>query len=78
MEAPIAVLDVRGLSCPEPVFRARSALIRGKGAALDALTDSAASRDNLLRLAGREGRKAEVRDQADGSWMVRFSKAARG
>lgn len=67
------VLDVRGLACPEPVFRARTALLKGKGAALDAHTDSATTRDNLVRLAGREHRTAEVLDQGDGTWIVRFN-----
>lgn len=73
IKSEAAVLDVRGLACPEPVFRARTALLKGRGAGLDAHTDSAATRDNLVRLAGRERRAVEVLDRPDGTWIVRFA-----
>jgi TusA-related sulfurtransferase len=67
------VLDVRGFACPEPVLRARTALIRGKGMGLSVHTDNATSRDNLVRLAKREARQSEILDQGDGSWIIAFS-----
>ena len=42
------LIDCRGLSCPEPVLRAKAALEQG-GGPFEILVDNEASRDNVLR-----------------------------
>lgn len=65
------VVDARGYACPEPVMLARSGLLRNKGKALRVLVDTATSRDNLLRLAAREGVDASA-EAYEGGFAVDF------
>jgi tRNA 2-thiouridine synthesizing protein A len=46
-------VDVRGLSCPEPVLRVREEMARG--CILMVLVDNATARDNVQRLAATRG-----------------------
>jgi tRNA 2-thiouridine synthesizing protein A len=64
----IITVDARGLACPEPLMRAKSALNRSGGKAVEVTVDTATSRDNILRMAKREGRDAAAR--ADGDLFV--------
>ena len=51
----ITTVDARGYACPEPVMLARSALLRNKGKPVRVLVDTMTARDNVSRLAVREG-----------------------
>lgn len=53
-------IDARGLSCPEPMMMARNALKTSNGDAVRVLVSSATSRDNVMNLAKRSKRTAEV------------------
>lgn len=53
-------IDVRGLSCPEPVLILMDEMDADPKAKLVALSDAAHTRDNLVKLAAEYGRKATV------------------
>lgn len=53
-------IDVRGLSCPEPVLIVMDAMDEHPGKTLIVRSDAAHTRDNLMKLAATEGRKATV------------------
>lgn len=55
-------IDVRGLSCPEPVLILMDEMDAAPKEPLLVLSDAAHTRDNLVRLAETEGRQAEVRE----------------
>lgn len=56
-------IDVRGLSCPEPVLIVMDEMDAAPGEELVILSDAAHTRDNLLKLANEYGRdgKYEMR-----------------
>ena len=55
-------IDVRGLSCPEPVLMVMDAMDEAPGEELVILSDAAHTRDNLVKLAQTEGRKVYVKE----------------
>lgn len=57
--------DARGLACPEPIMRAKMAMNRAKGNAVEVLVDTVTARDNVVRMAGREGRETSVTVEGD-------------
>ncbi|MHB1295346.1 MAG: sulfurtransferase TusA family protein [Anaerolineae bacterium] len=59
------VVDARGLSCPQPVILARQALKQG-GFPVQVLVDTATSRDNVTRLAEKQGLQVKVAATDDG------------
>jgi len=59
------IVDAKGLACPEPLMMAKSALNRSGGKAVEVTVDTATSRDNILRMARREGREAAARVEGD-------------
>lgn len=59
-------VDARGLSCPQPVLMTKRALQRlGKGT-LEVLVDTGTSRDNVTRIAEKEGWRVTVTEEGDG------------
>ncbi len=62
-------IDVRGLVCPEPVVRTRQA-IESARAAVDVITDSPESRDNIARFGEREGCRASWQEREPGVFVV--------
>jgi selenium metabolism protein YedF len=44
-------LDLRGLTCPEPLIRTKKALDENRDVIVDVIVDNAAARDNILRFA---------------------------
>ncbi len=68
-------IDVRGLSCPEPVLRTGDEL-RALGAGrLEVLLDAGTAHDNVLRIAERAGwRVTEDRETAGGGLRVLLEK----
>lgn len=68
-------LDVRGLTCPEPVLRTRQALDALPAGAVTVLTDRPESRDNIIRFAERAGCHVTVTERAPGTFAVKLEKA---
>jgi tRNA 2-thiouridine synthesizing protein A len=62
----MTALDCRGLSCPEPVYRTRTALAGlAPGGTMEILVDSVTSRENVLRAIramGCDGTASEAED----------------
>ena len=56
-------IDVRGLSCPEPVLMVMDAMDENPGAQLIVLSDVAHTRDNIVKLAQTEGRPVTVTEK---------------
>jgi TusA-related sulfurtransferase len=54
-------IDVRGLSCPEPVLRVRAAIgALGRGEQLEVLLETVTSRENILRAVHSLGCEVEI------------------
>ena len=67
-------VDVRGLSCPEPVIRARQAMAGMKaGEQAEILVESETARENVLRAAGSMGCTAELH-ACDGGYRLVITK----
>ncbi|MDR1740435.1 MAG: sulfurtransferase TusA family protein [Synergistaceae bacterium] len=66
-------VDARGLSCPEPVMRAKAALAGAGESEVEVLVDATAARDNVSRFARSQGREVSVADFEDG-WKVAIGK----
>ena len=57
-------VDARGLSCPQPVIMAQKAI--GEGIfPVEVLVDTVTSRENVRRMAERQGCKVEIVQQSD-------------
>ena len=65
-------IDARGLSCPQPVILARSAVQGGK-LPVEVLVDSVTSRENVRRMAERSGLKVQV-EQVGGEFRLTISR----
>lgn len=61
----IVKVDARGRSCPEPLMLAKSAMNRAGGKAVEVTVDTATAKGNIVRMAGREGREATVREEGE-------------
>ena len=68
------LVDTRGLSCPMPVMLVRQQLAKMDQGSLEVLVDNATARDNVTRLAEREGWKAAAEERADGSVRLVLSR----
>jgi TusA-related sulfurtransferase len=62
-------VDVRGLSCPQPVILTQKAIDKGEFP-FEVVVDTVTARENVLRLAERKGFKVEVTQQDDEFRMV--------
>ncbi len=67
----IVKVDARGLACPEPLMLAKSAMNRAGSKAVEVTVDTATAKGNIVRMAGREGRDAEAREEGE-SFVVRI------
>ncbi|MDO8946384.1 MAG: sulfurtransferase-like selenium metabolism protein YedF [Desulfocapsaceae bacterium] len=65
------LIDCRGLACPEPVLRAKTALEEGVGS-FEILVDNEASRDNVLRFGHSRNCRVELTALIDGSFLLSF------
>ena len=63
-------VDARGLSCPQPVIVSRAAIRRAGTGAIEVLVDTGTSRDNVSRMARKEGWQVEVQDAQDGFKLI--------
>lgn len=68
------ILDVRGLSCPEPAMLTREALIALGSGTLIVLSDSFTSRTNIERTGRMTGWKAEVTQDGDETYHITLTK----
>jgi len=57
-------VDVRGLSCPQPVILVQKAIEKGEFP-LEILADSVTSRENVRRIAEKLGCNVEIIEQND-------------
>ena len=64
------VVDARGLSCPQPVIITRNAMKRAGKGLIEVLVETGTSRDNVSRMARKEGWQVEVRDAEDGFKLI--------
>jgi len=64
--APTRQIDVRGLSCPEPVLRVGDALRALGTGRLEVLLDPGTAHDNIVRIAERAGWRVTGHDEGDG------------
>jgi tRNA 2-thiouridine synthesizing protein A len=66
----VTEVDARGLSCPMPVIKTKSALESiGKGDVL-VIVDNATSRDNVMRLAKSKGCAISVEEKGDEFYLT--------
>lgn len=70
----IKIVDASGLSCPQPVLLTRQALKETEQGSLAVLVDTATSRDNVRRLAEREGCTVAVEERPDGGFRLVLSR----
>ena len=64
-------VDASGLSCPEPVLRTRNALKDlPKEEELVVLVDTVTSRDNVTRMAQKQGCEVKAEETAHGFRLV--------
>jgi tRNA 2-thiouridine synthesizing protein A len=59
-------IDVRGLSCPQPVIESQKKMAQMTEGVLEVYVDSGTARDNILRMAKKKGWSAEVNAAPDG------------
>lgn len=57
-------VDARGLSCPQPVIMAQQAIAGGKFP-IEVYVDTVTSRENVRRMAEKQGCKVEIIAQGD-------------
>lgn len=67
------VIDVRGLSCPEPVMMTKNALASGD-AAYEVLTDSVTAKENVARFAENQGYQVNMEEREDGEYLLHLTK----
>lgn len=66
-------IDCRGLACPEPVLRVKSALEAVPEGVVAVRVDDPAARENVRRFAESQGCTVEVRDEGQG-WLLTAAK----
>jgi tRNA 2-thiouridine synthesizing protein A len=65
-ENKVIEVDVRGYSCPIPVVRTKKAIEENPGQPLTVLVETAASKENVSRLAQSKGYSVKVEQVSDG------------
>jgi len=63
-------VDARGLSCPEPIIRAKQAMRQEGATRIEVVVDSGASRDNVKRIAEMAGWTARVTQLPGGEYQL--------
>jgi len=71
------LLDARGLACPEPVVRARKALIESGATEITVLVDNDASAENVARMARMTGCEVALEERR-GHFGVILKRSAAG
>lgn len=68
-------LDCRGLSCPLPVVHTKKTLEKlAPGESLEVLVDTGTSRDNISRLAKKEGCEVTVKETGEGAFILTITR----
>jgi TusA-related sulfurtransferase len=70
----IKILDLRGLSCPQPVLQTRETLGVVKQGVVAVLVDAGAPRNNVSRMAQKEGWSVSDEELDDGSVRLTLKK----
>ena len=70
----VRTVDARGLSCPQPVLLARQAMTQMSKGSIEVLVDSGTSRDNVSRMARKEGWQVTVTDAPGGEFRLVLTK----
>lgn len=68
----MALLDARGLACPEPVMIIRRAMA-SKEAAYEIVVDNNTAKENVTRYAEHQGYKVSVKEK-DGEYTLSITK----
>lgn len=63
-------VDARGLSCPQPVIVTRNAMRKVDEGPIEVLVETGTSRDNVSRMARKEGWQVEIQEVEDGFKLV--------
>jgi selenium metabolism protein YedF len=61
------IIDCRGLACPLPVIQSRKAMAEANK--VTTIVDNTAARDNVSRMAAKEGFAVEVEEKEDGTYL---------
>lgn len=69
MSEEILTVDARGKLCPEPVVLTRKAMNSFSGEALLVLVDSPVAKENVSRLAKKQGYRVTV-EEVDGEYQI--------
>ncbi len=72
--ADMKTVDARGLSCPQPAFMTRSVLGQLGGGSVEVLVDSETARDNVSRMAEKNGWSVAVEGQRGGGFRLVLKK----
>ncbi len=64
------VVDARELACPQPVILVRRAMRSPGGGTIVAVVDNDSARQNVTRMAEREGYAVAVEVRVDGIWLT--------
>ena len=68
-------VDARGLSCPQPVVETKKAMGKQAGGTIEVLVDTVTSRENVSRLARKQGWEVSSEELPDGGFKVTITKA---
>ena len=66
-------VDTRGLACPQPVILTKNAL--AKENSIEVLVDNVTAKNNILRVAAKQGCKTSVSDAENvDEWVIKIDK----
>ncbi len=69
----MAVLDCRGMSCPQPVLETKKALQKSPSGEVLVLVDDPASKENVRRFAESQGYRVDISEEK-GAFQLRLQK----
>ncbi len=67
-------IDVRGLSCPQPVLCVKKELEDGNIKTLEVVVDTGTSRENIKRFATNLGYKVEIKEEGDDKTLIKIER----
>jgi len=70
MNSNMEIVDVRGLSCPQPVMLASNAIKKMNRGTIEILVDSGTARDNVSRLGKNSGWAVTVEEKPEGNFRM--------
>lgn len=63
-------IDARGLSCPQPVINTQKRMKELGSGTIEVMVDTTTSRDNVTRMATKEGWAVETREEGEDILLV--------